>query len=562
VLSWYDFDLQRVSSLCLDIDGSGGSSAAAADAISHSMMEKLGDASKPFNGQTTDSGGGGVLDHLRDELVGVHLVAPDYYLVAPCCLHGFQKPFDNATLAAFGEGGLEKRNVLQLVHTCYDMQQCYSGDLFATAWNAAKSVKPAPGASIDRMVVEEENPLREDDEDVDAIKRMQRPVLTRWWYVSMACEHLVEHFEDWEHFMNRIVAKSKSNSREWKIASNGCSLISEPRLLCDAWFIVGFARSFFHRHFKWLQGHDKIAQDYGYRGRHMLERYYLMSKDLAALSSGSWETDPHFAEFRRHKAELPSKMASKQELLVAAGLGATPSVMGAAPSATGDAPSVMGAAPSAMGDAPSVMGAAPSATGAVPGAAMSAALSRAGAMRGTGAMSMMNSEGAATSAAGATTNTTAQPAITDSTAASTIAKLDHCVQIFFDQFTIYFHKHFKTWKTDKDLVACAFAGNARVSTALAKWVQSGGLELPSEGATTCSVIHGNDYTIYLCEIIGFLSCSAEQLALSFLVKNHATAVDRLAQGESLWGPETADADVLNLKRWCQAYQIPLMTSTH
>jgi hypothetical protein len=474
VLSWFNFKLLRVLNLCLDIDGSGGSSADAADAINHSVMEKLGDASKPFSGQTTDSGGGGVLQSLRINLEAHHLVDPDYYLVAPCCLHGLQKPFDVSMIATFGEGGLDKRNVLQLVHTCYDMQECYPGDLFATAWNAAKTVRPTgsvnAASSVDRMIVEEPSALREDDDDPDAINRMSRPVLTRWWYVSVACEHLVDHFDDWMNFFDRIVAKSKSGSKEWKIASNGSSLIREPRLLCDAWFVVGFARSFFHNHFKWLQGHDDIAQDYGYRGRHMLERYYLMSKDLDALTAGSWKTDPKFAEFRQHRDDLPRKMANFQ--------------------------------------------------------------------------ATEQEEQAGTSAA-----------------ASTIEQLDRLAQIFLAHFQQNFHKHFSTWKQDKDLVAFAFAGNARVATSLAKWVRSGGTDLPAEGDTTCSLVHGKT-VLNLRELILFIACTPQQLALSFLVKHHVDAVDRLAQGESLWGMETADPDVLALKQWCQAYQIPLMTSTH
>jgi len=70
---------------CLDADASGGSTSAVADAIHRSVKYKLSSVPELcLAGQTTDSGGGGVLDGLRDDLENLQLVDPLLYLVAAC----------------------------------------------------------------------------------------------------------------------------------------------------------------------------------------------------------------------------------------------------------------------------------------------------------------------------------------------------------------------------------------------------------------------------------------------------------------------------------------------
>jgi len=68
----------------LDIDASGGTSADCARAI-RTSMNKLkihddADTHKLF-GQCTDSGGGGVLDSLADEMRGLGLISLHNYLI-------------------------------------------------------------------------------------------------------------------------------------------------------------------------------------------------------------------------------------------------------------------------------------------------------------------------------------------------------------------------------------------------------------------------------------------------------------------------------------------------
>jgi hypothetical protein len=129
LLSYYDFERDRVEKILMDVGGSGSDSKAAATAIDQSIKMKLGDDVLQFlSGQTTDSGGGGVLESLKKELALFERVSPSFYLILPCTLHGLQRSFHNAMILVLGEGGLGMRNLLQLVHSCFDLQQCFPGE--------------------------------------------------------------------------------------------------------------------------------------------------------------------------------------------------------------------------------------------------------------------------------------------------------------------------------------------------------------------------------------------------------------------------------------------------
>ena len=111
VLSWWCAKEKKVISVCIDADGSGGTSKECADAILHSL-KKFGGVLSALAGQTTDGGGGGVLHHLKEALSIVHLVDHNLCFVAPCSLHGTNIVFANAVKAVFGEGKLKARNTM------------------------------------------------------------------------------------------------------------------------------------------------------------------------------------------------------------------------------------------------------------------------------------------------------------------------------------------------------------------------------------------------------------------------------------------------------------------
>jgi hypothetical protein len=89
VLSWWDRTEQCVRSLCLDIDGSGGSLEKVANTIDHLLKKQL-DAVKPLAGQSHHGRGGGISDSLMDGMVGRNQTCLQAYLATFCTLHTLQ----------------------------------------------------------------------------------------------------------------------------------------------------------------------------------------------------------------------------------------------------------------------------------------------------------------------------------------------------------------------------------------------------------------------------------------------------------------------------------------
>lgn len=117
-LSYFDLEKDRVASFCLDNDPTGGTSEATACAVAHSLKTKVWeDVLSELQGQSTDSGGGGVLHSLRDGLQSYGYVSLYLYFVLPCTIHAWQRALQNGMQSVFGLGGLGRRNLLQLVHS-------------------------------------------------------------------------------------------------------------------------------------------------------------------------------------------------------------------------------------------------------------------------------------------------------------------------------------------------------------------------------------------------------------------------------------------------------------
>ena len=286
-LSYFDIEEDRVQAFCLDNDPTGGTSDATARAVAHSLETKLGkEILKVLRAQSTDSGGGGVLISLMEGLSSLGYVSAYLYFVIPCTIHAWQRALQNGMESVFGLGGLGTRNLLQLVHSCYDLQQCFPGNELSAMWKLALG--------------EEE----EEEHDWDTPNRMSAAVLTRWWYVNTAVVHLLEHWDAWNTLAHKCLNATKSDTKVGKIASSIISLMDEPKIRADAEFVKAVSLSLFNHHLLWLQGYDEIAKATGYRCRSMGERYYLMMEDLDKLGDGGWRDNPAFADFLAASAKL------------------------------------------------------------------------------------------------------------------------------------------------------------------------------------------------------------------------------------------------------------------
>jgi hypothetical protein len=202
----------------IDADGSGGKSEQCAAAICHSI-KKFRNAITFFCGQTTDSGGGGVLYNLASELGKLNLCSPVYF-VTPCTLHGMNLIFANSVKGVFGEGGLEYRNAMQLLHSLYDLVGQYEHHELQLMWESVNGQAPP--------------------------NKISKAVLTRWcWWVNVATQHLKDNWDQSEALAQAALNNTTVGTAAGKIASSILSLLPEDKLACDINFMVAFSKSYF-----------------------------------------------------------------------------------------------------------------------------------------------------------------------------------------------------------------------------------------------------------------------------------------------------------------------------
>ena len=85
-----------------------------------------------LDGQSTDAGGGGTGESFKAELEKLGRVLIDEaraYLSSTCALHAHNLTLKKTVKILMGEGGLESRNALQLLHSCYNLQSGGGGGL-------------------------------------------------------------------------------------------------------------------------------------------------------------------------------------------------------------------------------------------------------------------------------------------------------------------------------------------------------------------------------------------------------------------------------------------------
>jgi len=328
ILSWYDSKKKSVLKQILDIDASEGSSVDCADAVIFSL-KKLGHGIK-LQGQTTDSGGGGVLDGLAD-LLSVRQVCHRNYLTASCSLHNLQLSLANPIKELIGEGGLERKNVLQLLHSIYDLQDSMEMDVWKTHVEESLKFmkkhdiegKPLPtDTAADKAFAEKWSTVigfrvfcsTLDEEDrKQVLRRLQAPVLTRWWTVGAAANlafkiHLVL-LRVTQNVINCHPTRDKKN----KIASGLQPLLLEPEINADLALIECFHTVFFCPHLDWVQSTTDLTNVPGFQAHNTLGRYFIMVQDLLTMKGTMFTTHPGFKNFRRALFNLTDQSQQKEK---------------------------------------------------------------------------------------------------------------------------------------------------------------------------------------------------------------------------------------------------------
>ena len=321
----------------LDMDASQGDTDACAEAVQYSL-QKVGGIK--LQGSTTDSGGGGVLDALAASLNSRGLCNTNYK-VAGCCIHTFQLTLKNPVEKVLGEGGLGMRNLLQMLHAVYDMQQSLEYEEFIEVMNESISfVKRVQADSdfdygdsaYDVIFKERMDHVIDFYDDFKchrfffaskgkrsaAIKKMQAPVLTRWWYVGEACKYV------WKLFpvilkATQIVINVYSGKPN-KIASGLQPLLLERDIFTDLALVKCYHSAYFEKHLKWLQESTDLSHVPGFQSHQMIPRYFLIRRDLEKIRRTMRTDHPDFGDFRssiaRHHHSERETQRSKSKIFV------------------------------------------------------------------------------------------------------------------------------------------------------------------------------------------------------------------------------------------------------
>ena len=262
-LAWWDASRGRVLKHALDFDVSGDDSEAAAKAVNKSLqkIDLPGHPRRLLSGQCTDAGGGGTGKSLYVSLKSYQRVAHDY-LISTCSIHGWQRVLGNPITSCCGTGGLGKRDLLQMLHTIYQLEGEYEKDEFKGMWQL---VSPLP------------------------CKTMVKPNIGRWGSVGEAAANLYERYDDWNELVHSIVASEKSTKNAHTLASYACSCLSDDELKAQLIFVHLYHILVFDRHFIWLQERDDTTSDAGFRSVNMPVHTYVMWRDLRELSL-NWTT--------------------------------------------------------------------------------------------------------------------------------------------------------------------------------------------------------------------------------------------------------------------------------
>jgi len=170
---------------------------------------------------------------------------------------------------------LEKRNALQLAHAVYDLFKCFKElqgnwkDFLTVLWN-----DEYPTINIPK----------------ELILSIQEPLITHWWTIGKTCQLIVKYYHIIQKLALSVVAATRTDERENKIASGLGSLMEESMIHTDLLFLAAFSKHFLDKHMKWYGGKDDNIGEPGFLIFHWFLRYFIMQQELKNVENGGWET--------------------------------------------------------------------------------------------------------------------------------------------------------------------------------------------------------------------------------------------------------------------------------
>ena len=171
-------------------------------------------------GSYGDTGGGGTGNSLMKGLQNcdrIHTLSE--YPPSTCINHGLNLTLSVPTIQCFGKGGLEKQNLLQYLHSVWNLTQQYEWEEFVMLWKSCSGK--------------------------DLFVWMSQPVLTRWGYVGSAINWIIDKFEDIVKMAQAVINTQAAVSAKNSIAFAITSLTKEMLICAHIYFLKVYHNSFF-----------------------------------------------------------------------------------------------------------------------------------------------------------------------------------------------------------------------------------------------------------------------------------------------------------------------------
>ena len=157
-------------------------------------------------------------------------------------------------VSVLGKGGNDSNgepvmNVMQMLHGAYNLQNWQENGKLKGLWNH----------------IQQQNTTN------IKFKKMEEPVLTRWWTVGACACLFLESLHQWRQICRAIRNSAPSGSASNKIASCTLNLMESPQIMNDLHLLTAFHTSFLFPHFKYLQLGDEDARNTpSFQARHLL----------------------------------------------------------------------------------------------------------------------------------------------------------------------------------------------------------------------------------------------------------------------------------------------------
>ena len=180
VLSYWDEDEKRIVSVHLDFDTTGDDAKGGGAGIKHSLSKYIfDDTLLKIKGTSSDSGGGFTGDVMVKALCNNGLADKDNIIHVNRTEHNDQIALRNGILEVYGPGGLDLRNIAQLVHAFSDIQTSFHGG----------------GIELLPLMIAAYRYVHMTDPPHDFLLLMQEPILTRWKTLGEAFRYVNNYFD-------------------------------------------------------------------------------------------------------------------------------------------------------------------------------------------------------------------------------------------------------------------------------------------------------------------------------------------------------------------------------